>query len=306
MPGDESLTVDEGTSLESPDTALQHTDLPDDDADIASSTQELEVQGRRGQYVPAGTLAEERKARRAATAKGKELETKLAEATGRVAKLEGDIGQVLPIVNAIRLRPDLLQQALGQTQPSTRQTAGGDSEISDAVALEIAQEYELFDAQGQPDLARGRRAAARTRNMVRSMVDESVQPIRRQTVAAKAASNKATMGAYVRQGDVSQAAVDAAMGMVPDEMLADDNVMSVLYYVARGIDATTGKTAKPAKGVEAPSAPLHTEGGGRRPAGGGQLSDFETAVAKSRGLSADQYRGHLKDLPDYGNPIALE
>lgn len=307
----EGLTVEEGTSLESPDTALQHTDLPDDDADIESSTQEIEVQGRKAQVVPAGALATERKARRDAAKENKALKEQLENATGRVSKLEGDIAQFTPIANAIRQRPDLMAQALGETAPSTRQTAGGsDSDITDELAREIATEYELFDQQGQPDIARGRRAAARTRNMVRSMVDESVRPFQKATIADKAASNKATLAAYVKQGDISHASAQAVLGMVPDEILADPKVMSVLYYTAMGIDASQGKAPKRAaageNGREAPNAPIITESGGRRPGAGATLSDFEANVAKNRGMSTQQYREHLKDLPEFGSPITLE
>jgi hypothetical protein len=311
MAGEEGLTTDEGTSLESPDTALQHTDLPDDDADIESSTQEIEVQGRRAQVVPAGALSKERKARRAAAAKAKDAETQLAEATGRITRLEGDIAQFTPIADAIRRRPDLMAEALGQTQPSTRQsTAGREGEVSDATAREIAEQYELFDQQGQPDLSRGRRAALQMRDMVRSMVDESVRPLRNATIADKAASNKATLAAYVKQGDITQRSAEAVLGMVPDELLADPKVMSVLYYTALGIDAAQGKAGKRAAagetGREAPSSPIHTESGGRRPGAGAVLSDFEETVAKNRGMSTQQYRDALKDLPEYGSPITLE
>jgi hypothetical protein len=307
----EGLTVDEGTSLESPDTTLQHTDLPDDDADIESSTQEIEVQGRKSHVVPAGALAKERSARRTAAKENKALKEQLETATGRVSKLESDITQFTPIAEAIRRRPDLMAQALGETAASTRQgTGGGDSEITDELAREIAQEYELFDQQGQPDLARGRRAAARTRNMVRSMVDESVRPLRNATIADKAAANRGTLAAYVKQGDISQAAAQAVLGMVPDEILADPKVMAVLYYTALGIDASQGKAGKRAaageNGREAPSSPIHTESGGRRPGAGAPLSEFEETVAKNRGMSTQQYRDTLKDLPDFGSPITLE
>jgi hypothetical protein len=142
------------------------------------------------------------------------------------------------------------------------------------------------------------------------MVDESVRPLRNATIADKAAANKARSPRTSSRATSARRPPRPCWGWFPTRLLADPKVMAVLYYTALGIDASQGKAGKRAaageNGREAPSSPIHTESGGRRPGAGAPLSEFEETVAKNRGMSTQQYRDTLKDLPDFGSPITLE
>lgn len=257
-----------------------------------TEVEEKAYQDERGrQVVPMAAFLEQRNEAKGAKAK-------LAEVEEKAAKLEAWAQQWSPYLTALAARPDLLQQALGQTAPSAATTTQPET---DPEAEAFAREFDLFTPAGTLDVARAQRALKAVDARVERRVAREVEPVRLATEEAKAATLRQQAYAYAQQsGYAPRQALDQVLSMIPANLQADPSVMNLALVLARGIG--TGGTlplTAPAAGPLTPiSEPLVTEAPGRR-AGVPTLSDLERKVAQARGISADRWRS----LTDTNNPV---
>lgn len=253
---------------------------PDPDEQAAAEHAYMDQTGK--QVVPLATFLESKKQLKATEVRAKETEAKAQQ-------LEAWAQQWQPYLSALANRPDLLQQALGQTAPSREATA---QPQDDPEAEHLARELDLYTPQGQPDTARAARMLKVMDARVERRVQREVEPVKLASEEAKATALRQQAFDYVqRTGYAPPQALQQVLAMIPPALQGDANVMNLALVLARGIGSggTTPLTA-PASGPMGPlTEPLVTEAPGRR-AGPAPLSEMEQRVVANRGIAPDRWR----------------
>lgn len=248
---------------------------------------------QRGQQaVPLATFLEAKKAAKAAADEAKAVREEAAQ-------LKGWAQQWSPYLSALAQRPDLLQQALGQTAPSQAATVQPET---DPEAEQLARELDLYTPAGVPDVARAQRMLKVMDGRVDKRVAREVEPVRLASEEAKAAALRQQAFDYAsRTGYAPTQALQQVLALIPPALQADQNVMNLALVLARGLGTTTAPTlvtAPSTPSLSPLSEPLMTEAPGRRQ-GPPPLSEMEQRVATNRGIAPERWR----KLTDTTNPV---
>lgn len=261
-------------------------DKPDesipDDADLTQHAVELPGGGESKKFVPLGALQAERSAKQVVAERLKTLQAEVEQLRPVRQQLE----QARPYLEALQRRPDLLQQALSQTAPSTRQTAASQQ---DDEALKYAERFELFDKSGQLDARRAREILDDTKQQIQAEVRQQIAPLAQQTAHDKAEGHRQWARGYVQSGQVSEEAYQAFVATVPDQVLANPQAAQAALMMAMGQTTFAGKGKPVTHASEDEGEPrvVLTESPGRREASvpALNLSPAMKAVLAARGKS---------------------
>lgn len=206
----------------------------------------------------------------------------------RVADLEREIAESRPYVEFLRNNPQVLHPAPAPA-PSPLPSA------EDTHADTYARRFDLYTAEGKPDLVRAKAILDDTRSLARQEAEKVLQPVQERTDMAQAAANLQWLtgltdatGQKVNPQIVDEVIRSVTGGMPKAQalrVLADAKVMGVIADTVFGRQSRT--QAKPAAVAAPGSIPLVSE-----PSGGGTvtMTDSERRHAKAIGRSEKDWQ----------------
>lgn len=273
--------LDNGEAAAEPAVVAAAEPAADDDSDLGDLSVEVQHGGKTEKMVSVSTLVANRKAARAA----RETERARADAAeAALAKVNGDVEKLTPLLKAMQTRPDLVEHAMRGTRPSAVEHPANDA--ADPEMIELAKAMDLYDADGKPDAARAARINATFEKKADAKAEARVAPIINGQVAQRAEANKTLLYGWAKDGHVSKAGVDKAIAMLPgaESLLAHDGVRDVIYFIAKGMSPAQAKAAAGVNGDV-----LHTEAAGGRGKASVEIPSFSKRNAERRGKSVTEW-----------------
>lgn len=219
----------------------------------------------------------------------------LREAAARGEQLQGFFGQLSPLLDKLKARPDIVANIMqAPMAPPPQAGYGPEPDPGEAIlakpdAEDLARTLELYTPEGQPDLTRARKIALMMRGQTRQEVMAATAPLT-STIAHGQAGTLRQQYAQVKDKagrTVNQQILDQIWNIVPPELIArDPAVGGILYYAARGYAAHHGLDEP----VQAQRLPPVSEGPGGRPATAtAVLSDLDRAMQRSAQITDKAY-----------------
>lgn len=213
------------------------------------------------------------------------------------AALKPKLQEAMPIIEAVRRRPDLVKMAY-EPAPEPAKPAGP---LSDSEAEDFAKDLDLYTPEGKPDLARAQRLATRQQALADRAAQTRMAPYEQQTAARQSQDMRQQIVSMKdAQGrTVDQRALDEIWNAVPPELAARPEVASVLYYAAKGYAEHHAKgRAEPAP------APVVSESLGSARGDGPSLTAIDERFMKAADIKASDFQktaarfraGHSNDL----------
>lgn len=256
---------------------------PDEDA-VPEGT----IDGSGGvKFVPLSAVIAERTGRKEASKQVTALTEKLTAAEQKAAKydeLAGYVDQARPIIEAVRNRPDLVEQARRPAPAPETPKA-----LSDAEAVEYAKDLDLYKPDGTPDVDRAQRLAGRQAELASRSAQAAIAPFQANDAQRASASMLQQIASFK---DASGHTVDTGIlkevwAGVPAELSQKPEVAGVLYQIALAQSIMQGKY----KGTQPPGAPpvVVTEslGGGRQ--GPKELDAFGAKFARAADIKPAEF-----------------
>jgi hypothetical protein len=263
---------------------------PADDQDEAVELASLAVDdGKGGKMVPLSALIGSKKTQRELQKRVKELEPIAA----RVTKLDGQLTNVQPIINALMSSPKLRSEAM-RIASGTRPTADTTEQPDDADLTAFAEDSGFYLADGMtPDSARAGRVLARLDARNRKQTGEQIAPLAGITLNQKASANLSEAMKMEDADGTPMATRESILEVakqLPAQLLADPAVVDLVLNSAIGLDRRKNRTPKP---VDEPLF-LERQGGGRpREA---TLSAGDREFLKRSGVTEKEYRASTAKL----------
>ena len=266
-----------GAVTDTPPETPEATDDPEPEGTVEIPT---------GKVVPLQALQAERGKAKEAKAEAETLKQQMAlykAAAEEYEALKPKLAEAMPIIEAVRKRPDLVRLA-NEPPPAPVEPAGP---LSAQEAVEYAKDMDLYKADGTPDVERAQRLAARQEAIAAKQAQRFVAPFEAQTAQRQAqemfqqvATMKDTQGRTVDPNALKQ-----IWGSVPAELASRPEVASVLYYAAKGYaehHAKAGREAAPA------IVPTESLGGSRGEAA--PISEIESRFIKAADIKPAEYQ----------------
>ncbi len=268
--------------LGQPDPAAPEPAAPDDDT-VPDGT----IEGTGGvQFAPVKAVIAERTQRKEAQRERDALKEQLTAAqqkAQRYDELAGYVEQARPIIEAVRSRPDLVEQARHPRQESAPKP------LSEAEAVDYAKDLDLYKPDGTPDVDRAQRLAQRQELLAQRSAQQAIAPFQANDAQRASHTMKQQILAYK---DSNGHTVDAAIlndlwAGVPAELSAKPEVAGVLYQMALGATVAAGKY----KGTQPPGPPppLQTESLGSRGGVPKDLDVFGQKFAKAADIKPSEF-----------------
>lgn len=225
-----------------------------------------------------------------------ELETvkaeagKSAEKDQRIAELQQQLQQIMPLAQAYH--------AAVQAQQQQPPTPAEPTPEETAELKEIAQELDFYKSDGSLDLDRAQRHQTRILKAAEKIAKQQVQPYEQQTTAQqsdfmlqRALITKAPTGA---QPDPE--VLREVWARLDPKLTATPQGAAHAFTQALGISITLGKVATP-KAQEVIPDPLHTERAGGKTTSEVTLSESDRRVARDLGLTDKEMLAELGKMP---------
>ncbi len=275
-------------SLEQPDTeGATAVGVISDPAVPVTDAEESEPEGtittQKGEkLVPIGAVIAERGRRKDAERSAKDKDDligQLKPKADRYDQVEPQIRAAMPIIEKIRNRPDLIKLA---DQP--REEPGGP--LTKAEAIEYAKNFDLFLPDGTPDIDRAQRIETFNQQRTQKAVREQMAPLVGHTATQQSNAFKQQYAALALADGtkVDQRYLDQVWANVPPEMAANPDVARILYLASAGLERVSSKTGA------RPGPVVQTEGVGGRQTQAPAITDLDTSIMKSAGISQKTYK----------------
>lgn len=266
---------------------LGQPDAPEPVAAADDDTPEGTIDGSGGvKFAPLAAVIAERSGRKEAQREAASLKEQLTAAQQKAQKydeLAGYVDQARPIIEAVRSRPDLVEQARQPRQESAPKP------LSDSEAVEYAKDLDLYKPDGTPDVDRAQRLAGRQAALAQRSAQDAIAPFQANDAQRASHTMKAQILAYK---DGNGHTVDAAIlndlwAGVPAELSAKPEVAGVLYQMALGATVAAGKY----KGTQPPGPPpvVPTESLGNRGGAPKDLDVFGQKFAKAADIKPSEF-----------------
>jgi hypothetical protein len=282
-PGAQSLEApeNEGATIVNPPVsqAAAEPEAPVVDPPVTDDEPEGTVVSQGGvKFVPLAAVQSERGKRKDAETKAAQL----AEKAQKYDETEAQVRAVMPIIERVKGRPDIL--AMLDKPPAPVVEAKGP--LSDQEAIEYAKDFDLYKTDGTPDTDRAQRIASRHAAMNARQVQQQIAPMV-QTEAQR--QSHGLFNHYANQKDANGNVVDQKIlasfwQNVPPEMSAQPGVAQVLYLAALGQQVASGKQPAPK-----PAPVVHTESSGGRMTTPAALTSLDESIMKHAGIEKKAY-----------------
>lgn len=223
--------------------------------------------------IPLSALAAARQAARDAKAEAAALKGK-AEKLDQIA---GEWQAAQPYIERAK--------QMVANQPPPKQAAGP---LTDQDAIEYAKDLDLFTPDGQPDVARAQRLAARQEAIARGQAQQFVTPLVQHNAQTQSRTFLEQAAAFKDQkgNQVDRATLEKVWASVPPELSAQPNVAGVLWRVALAEQVLAGNY----RGASPPPPPVtHSDalgGGGHAPA---SLTSMDHAFRSAADMSEKDF-----------------
>lgn len=282
---------DDGPAIEAdaapaPEPATEPATEPapaaDPDGDRPAEVEAVEVAGQK--YVPVSVLKAEREKRQ-----------QLAPLAQRAQQLEAWAQANKPYIDFLQANPDFLKPRQAEPAPAPADPT------PDPAALELAKSLDLYDASGQPDLARAAKIQGLMAMTAEQKAQALVQPFQEQQTQRAAVENYQRVVAFAQQSGVDKGVVDflwqesAKQGAEGMRLWANpDNARSLALMAIGAHSAYQQQHGKAAPPAVKPPEPVFTEASGGNPRSRPTLSGLEGRVAKERGMTETQWSENLR------------
>ena len=282
---EEQPAVDEAPQEQPTEQATTEQE-PEEDADLTAGAVEFKPGEK---YVSIGAVKGERAKRKEAEARLRELEPLSQEAQ----QLREYVNQAKPYIEFLKANPQFLQPQQTAQAPLTPQ--------EDTEAIEYARDFDLYDKNGQPDVARARRIIDRTLSKAEKRAEEAAAKVT--GPVAEQIESQAVVGVLQqlgqeKDGDGNPINVAAINTLAQDlvktlgqkgarAFLANPASYPILQNMAWGAHAKIPKKAT----VQPPAnPPLHSE----RAGGKGEDVTVSTQHLGRLGLKEEHYKDAAK------------
>lgn len=272
---EDGTTIVNPPVVQQPPVAEPPADAPTPDTEEPEGT----VVSQGGvKFVPLAAVQSERGKRKDAETKAAQL----AEKAQKYDETEAQVRAVMPIIEKVKGRPDIL--AMLDKPPAPVAEAKGP--LSDQEAVEYAKDFDLYKADGTPDTDRAQRIAQRNAAINARQVQQQIAPVL-QTEAQR--NSHGLFNHYANVKDANGNTVDQKIladfwRNVPPEMSAQPGVAQVLYLAALGQQVASGKAPGPK-----PSPVVPTESAGGRTPVLSTYTDLDASIAKHAGIAKKDY-----------------
>lgn len=286
---------------------------PDQQLDAETDESALDLQDGSEKLVPLGAVTRYRERVKALKKELAEKGTgadRAAELETQIQQLQQNLNQVLPAAQAYQA---ILQS---QQQAPAEQPRDDTPQVSDADALAMAQDLDLYDKNGRPDLDRGRKVVARqlaaAHMAARQAAEEAVQPLQQQSVSQQAEQFRA-MWRNTRDAEgnplVDPQMFDSVWQRAATDPRAVATKEGAFWAAAAAIgaqelrrraaaQAQPKKAAEPKAPVDAPPDPIYTERSGGRGDVATQITEADRRFMRDSGITEKEWKEQLKDMPD--------
>lgn len=276
--------VDEEAAL---DAALeeQAIDVPDGD-----------------KLVPLSAVTNVRAKYKTAKQEAREAKTAAEQAVEEARLTRQALEEAKPWIEAAKSLAAAKQMGMVPDQPRPAQPDPQEAAELDA----IAKDYDLYQGDGTPDLARAKRILDRERRVAQEAAQQHVAPLQQQTVQQQSRVNFERAKATTKLPDGREVAVDAGVlqdiwSRLDPSLTATKEGAQWAFMTAVGASVLAApQKAKPATPApaEAPPAPLYTErAGGRDTPGAVVLDDRDKRIAKDMGMTEKEYAEMASKMP---------
>lgn len=201
-----------------------------------------------GKVVPLAALQETRgkvkELNTALSAKDQEI-AQLREKAAKVDQIQQEWQAVQPLIQQIKTQPPAAPKP-AETDPHM---VVGKNPVTGApiTLLDYTKTLDLYDPSGRPDIERGLALLGVQQYQADRRAQAHVAPIQQHTAATQAQQMRASF-AQIKDANgktVNPAVLDQMFAIVPPEMAARQDVATVLYYAAKGLEAHGTKGAAP-------------------------------------------------------------
>lgn len=252
-------------------------------------------------FVPLGAVKAERERRQAAEKAAKDKDAEVAglkEKAQRYDEASQYLEQARPIIEKIKARPDILKLADQPPAP----VAEPQGPLTPQEAIEYAKDFDLYKADGAPDVDRAQRIAKRHSDMNARQTQAAIHPIL-QTEAQR--QSTALYQQYLQQPEINGIKIDPKFlaetwNSVPPEVSADPRVAQVLFMNTIGRQLLSGQ-----KPILAPAPVVPTESLGGPANTDRPLSETSQRFMSAAGISKKQFT-ELREQFKPGQSNSLE
>lgn len=242
--------------------------------------------------VDLGALQAERGKRKALEARIKELEPIAA----RTADVEAKLAGALPIVEAIMSSPKLKAEVARIGQGTRASNVNADQPDNDPEAAAFAEDSGYYLTDGMTlDVARAQRILTRLDQRHGRQTDDRIRPLAGVTLSQKAEQHYRTALAETDAHGVplaTEESIRESWSMVPQHLMADAGVVTLVVNNAIGIDRRKGRTPKEQ------DEPLYLESAGGHGRRSPAISADERAFLQRHGISEKEYTESNKALEE--------
>ena len=236
------MPLSEAPPIETVDRDLAPAPSPDDDA-IAQEVQSQAIDdGKGNKMVPLSALIGAKKELRTVQKRNRELEPVVE----RTARLQADLDNAMPVIQAINNDPRLKAEALRIAQGSAPSRLTTDQPLEDEDARGYAEDMGWYLAdQVTPDAARGRRVLERQGKMMRQHAEDVMRPLAGVTLGSRAEVNLARIIGMTDDQGVPYATPESIRAVakdLPANLLADERVTQMVLRNAIGEDRMNRRT----------------------------------------------------------------
>lgn len=245
----------------------------------------VEVGGQK--YVPVAAVVQERKQRQA-----------LQERAARADTLEQEIAAARPYVEFLRANPQLMQSKAPEPPPAPAASPQADDDV-----LEYARALSLYKPDGTPDLDQAGKLLSIAEKRAEKKAQAAVQPILQQSAKQQSEANfQRALALKDGAGRTpNEQHLRALWNTMAPEYTADPQVAAMLTMTAFGAGQLMAKPA-----VAPPAAPpVFTESVGAVPKARAPMTEFESRVARERGIKPADWQEHTKNHQP-GRPTVIE
>lgn len=280
-----------------PISSISPVSPPGDDADLLEKA--VEHGGQK--MVSLAAVQDERR-------KAKEYRAQAESEKAARAQLEEQIGAVKPYLQAIARMDERTLRQLVRPDGAPPNLPPGPTTVpspdDDPEMVESARDMELYKSDGTPDAVRAARILARldkrSERIGQTITQRAMAPMQHNVAAARGQSRRER--AYAMQS-ASKESLNELFSRLPDEIVGgmDENAFQWALLTASGLDVKSGRVP-----VGVPQEPIFSESPGGPTHVEEPLSELERKVAKTMGVSVEDFRKLSKDHATDGRGAKLE
>lgn len=236
--------------------------------------------------VPLKALQAERGKRKDAEALASKKDEEYAPLKEKAQKFDESVqylNAARPYIEKLRANPDLVKH-LQTGQPAPKAPSGP---LSDQEALEYAKDFDLFKADGSPDVDRAQRIAQRHADLSARQAQQLVAPLAQNEAQRQ---TNTLFQHYVNRPEVNGIKVDAKMlaeafnTVGSDNIAANPNIAEVLFMNTIGRQLLSGH-----KPIPVSSPPIVTESIGAPRAPETSFTDTDEKFYRASGMKRDAF-----------------